>query len=341
VTVSVVIPTYCRAPLVCEAIDSILAQEVSDLEIVVIDDGSTDDTAARLREYGDSIVFETQENQGLSSARNRGIQVSKGEYIALLDDDDWWMPGKLALQCELLESLPELAGVYTNFSIHRGKNDITPNGISTWYESPVDWSTVFGQSTTVRHILGDTPLIDPDTSIHIGSIYEASLDRYFVLPSTALIRRSCLPDKPWFPIHDPICGDWEFFARISKHSPLCYVDADTVYNRSHKDDYRLTQTRMLRQMKLRIDFLQRVYRADRDFYNQHRSRVDHVWIERLARLCKLQLLDGDRKGARESARSIRRIGSPNSIAQRVLIGLVAVPGTSWLLRLARALKRRL
>lgn len=339
--VSVVIPTYSRANFVCEAIDSVLAQQVDDVEVVVIDDGSKDDTADRLRDYGDSIVFETQENQGLSAARNRGIEISTGDYIALLDDDDWWMPGKLAMQCELLDRLPELAGVYTNFTIYRSDDDVTPGGIRTWYDSPVDWSTVFASSSTLHSVLGDSSAPVPDAAIYFGSVYALSLEKYYVLPSTALVRRSCLPPEPWFPLHDPICGDWDFFARISKDSPLCFVDADTVYNRSHKDEHRLTQTRMLEQMRLRVDFLERVYRADEDFYRQHQDKVDRVWVERLSQLCKLQLLEGDKNGARESARKARRIGRPGRLSGRAILGLAGVPGASSVLRLARGLKRRL
>ena len=71
-----------------------------------------------------------QENQGLSTARNLGLSVAKGEYIALLDDDDWWMPGKLELQVQILDKMKELAGVFTNFSIYRSQSDMAQK---KWY----------------------------------------------------------------------------------------------------------------------------------------------------------------------------------------------------------------
>ena len=97
-TVSVVIPAYNAAWCVAKAIDSVLAQDYRDFELIVVDDGSTDDTAKVLAAYGDAIRVIRKPNGGLSSARNTGIAAARGEFIAFLDADDWWLPGKLRLQ---------------------------------------------------------------------------------------------------------------------------------------------------------------------------------------------------------------------------------------------------
>lgn len=108
--VSVIIPTYNRAQIVRRAIDSVLSQTYTNKEIIVVDDGSTDHTAATLAAYGDQIRVLKQNNLGPSVARNRGIAVAKGEIVACLDSDDYWLPNKLARQVELLrragESVP-------------------------------------------------------------------------------------------------------------------------------------------------------------------------------------------------------------------------------------------
>lgn len=101
--VSVVIPTYNRANIVCRAIDSVLGQTYRNVEVIVVDDGSTDDTQARLRAYGDKVRIIVQENKGPTLAYNQGIASSKGELVAFLDSDDYWLPTKLARQVELLE----------------------------------------------------------------------------------------------------------------------------------------------------------------------------------------------------------------------------------------------
>jgi len=114
-TVSIIIPTYNRSQFVTEAIDSVLAQTYKDYEIIVVDDGSTDNTSEILEPYQDKIRYIFQENQGLSAARNTGIKDARGRFIALLDSDDLWLPGKLAKQMAALDKNGDVAFVYSNF----------------------------------------------------------------------------------------------------------------------------------------------------------------------------------------------------------------------------------
>lgn len=112
--VSVIIPTYNSVSFVMEAIDSVLNQTFKDVEILVVDDGSKDETRKVLSEkYGSSIQYFYKENGGVSSARNYGIERAKGKYIALLDADDVWLPDKLEKQVNLLESNEDIGLCYT------------------------------------------------------------------------------------------------------------------------------------------------------------------------------------------------------------------------------------
>jgi glycosyltransferase involved in cell wall biosynthesis len=114
--VSVVIPTYNRADIVGKTIDSALAQTFSDLEVIVVDDGSTDGTGKILEEtYGDRIRYFFQANQGASVARNRGIEEARGQWIAFLDSDDLWEKDKLEWQFKALEQFgPQCGACYTD-----------------------------------------------------------------------------------------------------------------------------------------------------------------------------------------------------------------------------------
>lgn len=110
--VSVIIPTFNRAASVKEAIESVLGQTFQDFEVIVVDDGSTDNTKELLSvEYGDKIVYIFQSNKGVSAARNTGIRAATGKYIAFLDSDDLWLPDKLAKQIELFEMLSDNVGL--------------------------------------------------------------------------------------------------------------------------------------------------------------------------------------------------------------------------------------
>jgi glycosyltransferase involved in cell wall biosynthesis len=115
--ISVVIPAYNAAPYIGAAIDSILNQTYKDLEIIVVDDGSVDNTAAVLRAYDGKIRYVLQKNGGASSARNNGIRIARGELIAFLDADDTWLPEKLELQTRFLSAHTEAALVFGDLEL--------------------------------------------------------------------------------------------------------------------------------------------------------------------------------------------------------------------------------
>ncbi|NOQ85501.1 MAG: glycosyltransferase, partial [Deltaproteobacteria bacterium] len=111
--VSVIIPTYNRAHTLREAIDSVLSQSYNDLELIIVDDGSTDETKVIVSSYIPKLAYIYQERQGVSAARNRGIKHAQGDYISFLDSDDLWLKDKLYLQMKFMESHPEALICYT------------------------------------------------------------------------------------------------------------------------------------------------------------------------------------------------------------------------------------
>ena len=114
--VSVIIPTYNRGWIVGEAIDSVLKQDFHDYELIVVDDGSVDDTPAILNAYGKKISVLRQPNQGVSAARNRGIAAASGRLISFLDSDDLWLPGKARRQIHIMDS-PVPSGITNEASM--------------------------------------------------------------------------------------------------------------------------------------------------------------------------------------------------------------------------------
>lgn len=136
VKVSIIIPTYNRADLILQTIQSVLTQTFTDYEIIVIDDGSTDNTAEVLRDFIESgkILYIRQENSGESAARNHGLRLAHGEYIAFLDSDDLWLPQKLEAQVSCLDAHPEAGLVqssFTKFDGSTGKDLGVRN--TTWF----------------------------------------------------------------------------------------------------------------------------------------------------------------------------------------------------------------
>jgi glycosyltransferase involved in cell wall biosynthesis len=123
--VSVIIPVYNSAQCISRAIDSVLAQTVTDYEIIIVDDGSTDNTTDVIRQYGSKVNYIHQDNAGVSVARNVGIAAAKGQWIAFLDADDEWLPSKLEMQMELLTRNPDLRWCGSNRYQSDGKRRAT------------------------------------------------------------------------------------------------------------------------------------------------------------------------------------------------------------------------
>jgi len=135
-SVSVIIPTYNYGSFIAEAIESVLSQTVAPAEIIVVDDGSTDNTEVVLREFARSVRYIQQTNAGVCAARNRGVAESTGDHIAFLDADDQWMPSKLEKQLKKFESDPEIGLVHCGMRHFDGETgdtlDIIIEGEEGW-----------------------------------------------------------------------------------------------------------------------------------------------------------------------------------------------------------------
>lgn len=126
-TVSVVIPTHNQPSLLIETLMSVFSQTFTDYEIIIINDGSTDDTLKQLEPFADKVKIITQANSGIGAARNCGIDHARGKYVAMLDHDDLWSPEKLAVQVAFLKAHPECCGVTVPFVKSTAPNECIPN----------------------------------------------------------------------------------------------------------------------------------------------------------------------------------------------------------------------
>jgi glycosyltransferase involved in cell wall biosynthesis len=146
--VSVVMPAYNVAWCIGRAVDSVLAQDFRARELIVVNDGSTDGTRALLEGYGAAITVINQENRGMSAARNAGIHRANGMYVAFLDADDWWLPGKLSRQVALMQGRPEIGFSSTAVRVEDGDGRLLnlwrcPNG------STDILATIFSQNAAI------------------------------------------------------------------------------------------------------------------------------------------------------------------------------------------------
>jgi len=343
--VSVIIPTFNRVTLLKHTLDTVLAQHHRDLEIIVVDDGSTDDTAsmvAALVAGADGRVrYLHHANCGLNASRNRGIAVARGEFLAVLDDDDLWEPAFLSLLLGLLEKFPQAGFAFSNFSIQRGGTCVSRDGLRGWHPG-ADFVALFGNAHQLSPAaLGVHAALPATVAAYVTDIYAAALTGPWVLPAAGLIRRAAIPAGLTFNEQDSTCGDWEFFARLSRASGAVFVDTDVAINRSH-EGVRLTRLPQATQLARRVAMIDRLWRADPEFMRLQGGEVDLVLHDCLVLLARLQLLDADRAAARATlSRAVRlRPGTPS--AQRTALRIAsALPGAGTLLRALQELRHRL
>jgi glycosyltransferase involved in cell wall biosynthesis len=343
--VSVIIPTFNRANLLLKTVQSVLAQTYQDFEIIIIDDGSRDNTENIISDYSPKIRYLKQENAGLNFSRNRALALAQGEYIATLDDDDIWLDYKLALQVELLDKFDNIGFTYSNFHILKSDNIRIPDGLSSWLLEPIDWSALFKDTYNYKDLSLKSPIPDAssdDIQVHVGDIYHVSLFSPQVLPSTAIFRRSLLPDDIRFIEHDSICGDWDFFTRLSKAHQAVFLNHETTLNRSHEDEFRLTRTDFRIQYAKRVEFIKRVWKSDDQFYQSHKSDVDSTLNKTLLRLSYEHI----KHGQLDEARSFfDEITQPHSGLDRKQLSIVSlalnIPGGPQLIKTARSIRHHL
>jgi len=164
-TISVIIPAYNHARYLAEAIDSVLAQTYAPLEIIVVDDGSTDGTPAVAASYGDRIRYIRQENAGVGAARNNGIAAARGEYLAFLDSDDIWLPEKLEREIALFDADPQLGFVHCGVEKfdESGQTTISMTGAEGWIATDL-----LRLDREVIAALGSCPIVPKHVAEEVG-----------------------------------------------------------------------------------------------------------------------------------------------------------------------------
>lgn len=194
-TVSVVIPTYNRAELLKRAINSVLRQTFEDFELIVVDDASSDNTPEVVESIKDGRIqyVRLEKNSGGPVARNTGIKKARGRFIALLDDDDEWLPNRLELQIEKFESLEKDVGV------------------------------VYGGFYYVSQDTGE--IIGKRLPRYRGDVYTHLLKENFIGSPTLLIQRECFKKAGLFDPELKSSQDWDMWLRIARYYKFDYVPA--------------------------------------------------------------------------------------------------------------------
>ncbi len=265
--ISVIIPTYNRASMIGAALDSVLSQAGEDDEIIVVDDGSTDNTAAVLAAYGDRIRCIRQTNAGAGAARNRGIAESRHDLIAFLDSDDEFLPGKLDLQAALMDARPDLVYSYGEFRVRHADGRYSPRFLSNWHRDTRPWSELLGPGVAYSS-LAPLPEGADDVTVYIGDIYAHQMAASYICTITTVARRSLAGRAMHFTEGIELYEDWACFGRLAGAGPGAFIDCELALNGGHLEG-RLTDADQYERAVARIVVLEEVWGVDPDFLEEH------------------------------------------------------------------------
>ena len=315
--VSVVVPTYDRAHLVARAIVTALATLLAGDELIVVDDGSTDDTPAAVARFGDRVRYLRVPHGGAGPARNAGIEAARNPLVAFLDSDDEWWPDKTRLQRALHEARPDVLFSFTDFGVREQDGSEHRRFLRRWQETERPWAEVLGPATRYSTI-APLPEGRPDFDVHLGDLFPAEMDENYVATFTMMARKDRAGDALRFAGDLRVVDDWECFARLARAGTAAYLDTETAWQHGHAGP-RLTRTNPYAVAGERLVLLERIWGADPAFMARHgdhqRAAVRDLHVRR-ARWCL-------RQGRSREARAELAAAGGGPLSHRVL---AALPG---------------
>ena len=245
-TVSVIIPTYNRAHLIGRAIQSVLNQTYQDFEVIVVDDGSIDNTEKIVKSFNDPRIryIRHEKNKGAAAARNTGIRAARGKYIAFQDSDDEWLSEKLEKQMKIFENAPANLGVvYTGFwRIEHDKKKYIP------------FSWVVQKE---------------------GNIHKELLKGSFIDLPTVLIRKECFKKAVMFDEKLPRLQDWELVIRLSKYYNFKCVDEPLLISYCTSESISVNNDALIKALKLILSKHFNDFAEDKKLLSKHYFSIGH------------------------------------------------------------------
>jgi GT2 family glycosyltransferase len=343
--VSVIIPTYNRAYCLEQTLRSVFDQSHTPLEVIVVDDGSTDETGdlcIQMARRDGRLRYMRQANAGVSAARNTGIGAVTGDYVAFLDSDDLWKPWKIEVQLAAFAAVPELGMVWTDMEAVDPQGHVKSSAFlrqfySAYRHFPID--KLFSMHQPWTQWLGKRP-IDVSFDLHVGSIYSAMIMGNMVHTSTALLRRERLDAVGGFRLELRDSGeDYDFHLRTCREGLVGLIDAPAIYYRVGHDD-QLTQPRYA--WRIAYNFLRTVEDAiarDGDRITLPAHMIRSVRAEARSWVGDVSFRQGDMRSARKYLLSSLRYRLWNPRAARLLLASI-LPKTLRNAISAHRLRRR-
>jgi glycosyltransferase involved in cell wall biosynthesis len=320
--VSVIIPTYNRAGMIGTAIDSVLRQSYKDVEVIVVDDGSTDNTEAIVHAYGDAVTYLRTEHGGVAHARNVGMRAARGEFVTFLDSDDEHYPYTLELQTSLLKAYPAVDLVCSEMSAFDDNGFFERYHLKTYHRSAyrnpeLTYDRFFSASVPLVEagVMPERLVQDDPGSLerraYFGHVFDTYLLNLVLCQNSVMLRRSILSSVGE---RNEAIQHWQevdFLLRICRTHHVCFADVPTYKLRYHPGQISTTdgpdgKQVWLRKQRILLRVVKRHAMSDRAYYLRHKSRID-THLAHLNRAVAVPLMLVERRSvAQRYARRARR-----------------------------------
>ena len=295
--VSVLIPSYNRGYIIGKTLESVLAQTYRPIEIIVVDDGSQDDTRAVVAQFGPTIRYIYQDNAGLAVARNTGLAAARGEFIAFQDSDDVWLSWKLQVQVALMQRLPALSLVWTDMTaVNPAGVVVSKSYLKTMYHvyQKIKAEDYLSNAGFVKEVCPESPPDVAQASFRYGNIFSPMFLGNLVHPPTALLRRQHLCRTGGLDVTFAwTCEDYEFFWRVSREGLGALVEAPSMLYRVEAEDQLTKPELQVYIAHGNLVALQRRLEQDRDCIKLPPQIIRRQLAEAYAWIAEEELLSGD------------------------------------------------
>ncbi len=270
--VSVIIPTFNRAYCLAESIQSVLDQSYQDFELIVVDDGSTDNTTEVVNQFSNIQLIQLEENRGVSYARNRGLEQAKGEWIAFLDSDDLWQKEKLDTQLKWVKCHPRHHAVYTDEIWIR--NGARVNAMNKHRK-------------------------------YSGDIFRYCLPLCIVSPSSVLLYADLLREVGGFDESMPVCEDYDLWLRLSKRTSFYFIEEKLIIKQGGHEDQ--LSRKFWGMDRWRVQALEKLL-LENELKEEQRVWV----VEMLYEKCRILVNGYGKRGKNQEAEHYRNLASKYS-----------------------------
>lgn len=338
--VSVIVPTYNRAAWIGATLRSVLAQSHQPREIIVVDDGSADDTEAVVATFGPAVTYVRQENGGVSVARNHGARLATSEVVAFVDSDDLWHPRKLEAQLAALRQTGAAWSI-TGCDVIGLDDQVIPGreGFTAVFplfrDEHVSPEAFFGQYFRRDGVQAG----GVEFGVFTGDAYDALFLGNFGLPSSAVVTRALFEQVGGFNPGFRIAEETEFFHRVAAAADVAIVTASLVGYRTSQSGSLVSPANSARLIENALASMERAAtlrpaRSERGTENWHRGRR-----KLMRRLAYTRLSNFDRAGARAALRDAWAAGGARDAWSFSVLGASLLPAP--VLRLLHSAKRGL